>query len=278
MLLAVFERRPNWNESRGFYSRVARWLVDGWREGVRGAEHTPTNYELESKALRSLAGFALRLPRAVAVQISAPVVEAVADQRQEVERFVSGLIMKADRNSDDCFWELWQRVGRRDRAFAMGTGTEGRNVVRARSAAYDLSRPLLEGGRQTLAQAGGPCPPHGRTCEQPAGDGAGHACVHGLPRQGRHGSLPGAFEVVGRMVGEGNALRIASDSRVAYNLETLLRPFVYSQPHRIKTDPTAPGGGPEHSGRTGGRRIGVSISDARRLRDAVIGIVRARLR
>ena len=35
---------------------------------------------------------------------------------------------------------------------------------------------------------------------------------------------------------QGDAARIASDSSAAFNLETLLRPFVYSQPHRIKTD------------------------------------------
>ena len=107
-VLTVFERRPDWEESRSFYSRVSQWLVDAWRDDARSDRRTDRNFALEGTALRSLARFALRLPGAKAVRISAPVVEAVGDQRKEVDGFVSELIVAADRNTDDCFWELWQ--------------------------------------------------------------------------------------------------------------------------------------------------------------------------
>ncbi len=51
-----------------------------------------------------------------------------------------------------------------------------------------------------------------------------------------HQSLPGSFAAVGRLLENGDAARIASDSGVAFDLETVLRPFVYAEPHRIKTD------------------------------------------
>ena len=110
-VLAVFEHRRDWEESRDFYSRVSQWLVDVWRDDARSDGRTARNFELEGEALRSLARFALRLPGAEAMRISGPVVGAVADQRREIEDFVSELIMSADRSTEDRFWEIWAAVG-----------------------------------------------------------------------------------------------------------------------------------------------------------------------
>ena len=236
-VLAVLEGRPDWEESRGLYSRVARWLAAGWRDDVRGAERTPRNYELESEALRSLARFALRLPSAVALGIIAPTVEAVADQRQNVQWFVSELISKADRNIDDCFWELWQRLADEIACSPWGLGLKdetsfGLGLVRMiflgpywKEDAKHWHR--LEGHAHRVDEL---------ASSLPATVPVMRAYTGYLGRIG-HGSLPGSLEVLGQMLKQGDAMRIASDSNVAFNLETLLRPFVYSQPHRIKTDP-----------------------------------------
>ncbi len=236
-VLAVFERRPDWKESRGFYSRAARWLVDRWREDDRGAKRTPRNYELESEALRSLAGFALRLPGTVAVRISAPVVEAVADQRQEVEGFVSRLITHADGNSDDCFWELWQRLADEIARSPWGLGLKDKTSFGLGLLHMIFLGPYWQEDARHWHRLEG----HAHRVDElasslPATVPVMRAYTAYLCRVG-HGSLPEAFEVVGQMVGEGDVMRIASDSDVSFNLETLLRPFVYSQPHRIKTDP-----------------------------------------
>ncbi len=236
-LLAVFERRPDWKESRWFYSRVARWLVGEWRDGARGAQRRSRNYELESDALRLLAGFVLRLPEPEAVQVSAPVVEAVANQRQEVEHFVAGLIMYADGNSDDCFWELWQRL-----ADAIARSPWGQGLKDETLSGLGLLHMIFlgpywkEDAKQWHRLEGHAYRLDELASSLPATVPVMRAYTDYLSRVG-HGSLPKAFEVVGQVVGKGDGIRIASDSSVAFNLETLLRPFVYSQPHRIKTDP-----------------------------------------
>lgn len=236
-VLAVLERRPDWEESRGLYSRAARWLVDTSRHNAGAAERTTRNHELESKVFRSLARFAVRLPRAAAVQIIAPVVEAVGDQRQKLDGFVAELIMEADRQIDDCFWELWQRL-----ADATARSPWGLALKDETSFGLGLLHMIFlgpywkEDARHWHRLEG-----HAHRLDElanslPATVPVMRAYTDYLGRIG-HGSLPGSFEVVGQVLEKGDAMRIASDSSVAFNLETLLRPFVYSQPHRIKTDP-----------------------------------------
>ena len=234
-VLAVFERRPGWEESRGLYSRVARWLVDGRRHDARRAERR--NHQLESEARRSLARFALGLPSAVAVGIIAPIVEAVADQRQNVEGFVSQLIANADRNIDDCFWELWQRLADEIARAPWGLGLKDETSFGLGLLHMIFLGPYWKDDARHWHRLEG----HAHRVDElasslPATVPVMRAYTDYLGLIG-HGSLPASFEVIGQMLGKGDAIRIASDSSVAFNLETLLRPLVYSEPHRIKTDP-----------------------------------------
>ena len=235
-MLLVLERRPDWAESRGLYSRVARWLVGEWRKDTRGTDPRRRKYELESEALLSLARFALRLPGAVAVRIIAPVVEAVADQRQHIESFVSELIVTADRNTDDCFWELWQRLADEITRSRWGSGLKDETSF-GLGLVYKifLSAYWPEDAKHWHRLEG-----HARSVDElarnlPATVPVMRAYTDYLTRIGNR-SLPGSFEVVCQVLEKGDAIRIASDSDVSHNLEILLRPFVYSQPHRIKTD------------------------------------------
>ena len=235
-ILTVLERHPNWEESRNFYSRVSQWLVDAWRDDDRSAGHTERNFELEGSALRSFARFALRLPGAEAVRISAPVVEAVRDQRQEVDGFVSELIVSADGNADDCFWELWQRLADTVARSGWGSGlTDDTSFGLGLLHMIFLGPYWKEGVKQWHRLDG-----HTDRMEElarrlPATVPVLRAYTDYLGMVG-HQSLPAAFVVVAHMLEKGDARRIASDSGVAFNLETLLRPFAYSQPHLIKTD------------------------------------------
>ena len=236
-VLAVLERRTDWEEARGLYSRVARWLADRWRHSARGTEQTSRNYELESKALRSLATFALRLPKAAAVQVISPVMEVVADQPHEGEDFVSALIMNADRNIDDCFWELWQRLADAIARSPWGLALRDETSFGLGPLHMIFLGPYWKEDARHWHRLEG----HAHRLDElanslPATVPVMRAYTDYLGRIG-HGSLPGSFEVVGQMLKKGDAMRIASDSSVAFNLETLLRPFVYSQPHRIKSDP-----------------------------------------
>ena len=51
-------------------------------------------------------------------------------------------------------------------------------------------------------------------------------------------SLPDAFKVVAALFEQGDTVRMASSSEIAFHLESLLRRFVYSEPHRLKSDTT----------------------------------------
>jgi len=234
-VLAVFERRPGWEESLGLYSRVARWLVDGRRHDARRAKRR--NHQLERDARRSLARFALGLPSAVAVGIIAPIVEAVADQRQNVEGFVSQLIANADRNIDDCFWELWQRLADEIARSPWGLGLKDETSFGLGLLHMIFLGPYWpEDARHWHRLEGHAYRVDELASSLPATVPIVRAYTGYLSGVG-HRSLPGSFEVLGQMLRQGDIVRIASDSNVAFNLETLLRPFVYSEPHRIKTDP-----------------------------------------
>jgi len=236
-VLAVFEHRPDWEESRELYSRLARWLVDSWRHDVLLDERRQPNYELESEMLRSLARFALRLPSATALEVIGPVVEAVADQQRHVDSFVSELISYADRNIDDCFWELWQRLADEITRSPWGLGLKDDTSFGLGLLHMIFLGPYWKEDARRWHRLEG----HAHRVDElasslPATVPVMRAYTGYLSRIG-HGSLPESFEVVSQMLGQGDAMRIASDSSVAFDLETLLRPFVYSQPHRIKTDP-----------------------------------------
>jgi len=237
VILTVLERHSVWEESREFYSRIACWLVDAWRSGKQGRESITRNFEIEYAAVRSLASFVLRLPWTEALRISAPVVDAVADQRQDAERFVSASIMPADANTDDCFWELWQRLADEIVRSPWGLGltdedSYGLGLLHAIFLRHYWKEDVkhwhrLDGHAHRLDEL---------ARNLPATVPVVLAYSDFLRTIGQQ-SLPRSFEVVAHVLGKGDAVRIASDSGVAFNLEILLRPFVYSQPHRLKTDP-----------------------------------------
>ena len=236
-VLTVLERHSDWDESREFYSRIAHWLVDAWHSDKRGPNGARRNYELEYAAVQSLARFVLRLPWTEALRISAPVVDSVADRRQDAERFISGLIMSAEGNHDDCFWELWQRLADQIACSPWGLGlTDAHSYGLGLLHTIFLRHYWKEDVKHWHRLDG-----HAHRLDElarnlPATVPVLFAYSDFLRTIGQQ-SLPASFEVVAHVLVKGDAVRIASDSGVAFNLEILLRPFVYSQPHRLKTDP-----------------------------------------
>ena len=235
-VLTVFGRWPDWEESRRFYARIAVWLADAWHRGRSRDDSRARDHKLEAAARESLAGFALDVPGDVALRVCAPVVEAAAAVPKHGQWFMSKLILEADRGTDDCFWHLWQAMA--DVIVSSPWGRELKDETR-----FDLGLLHMiflgsfwkEDARRWHRLDGHT----GRVDELALGLPASVPVVRAycdyLTRIG-HQSLPGAFVVVGRMLENGDAVRIASDSGVAFDLESLLRPFVYSEPHRIKMD------------------------------------------
>ena len=234
--LTVFERRPDWQESRGFYSRIAHWLADAWRSDRWRDDSRVPDHRLEAAASESLASFALGVPGETALRVCAPVLEAVAAVPDQGRWFVAKLILGADRRTDDCFWDLWQAMADIVVCSPWGTGLRNETSLGLGLLRMMFLGPYWEEDARRWHRLDGHA---GRVDELALGLPPAVPVVRAycdyLSRIG-HQSLPGSFVVVGRMLENGNAVRIASDSGVAFDLETLLRPFVYSEPHRIKNN------------------------------------------
>ena len=236
-VLTALERHSDWEESREFYSRIAHWLVDTWRADKHSPDGTGRDYHLVYAAVQSLARFVLCLPWTEASRISAPVVDTVADRREDAEHFVAALIMSADGNTNDCFWELWQRLADEIAGSPWGLGlTNAHSYGLGLLHTIFLCRYWKEDVKHWNRLDG-----HAHRLDKlarnlPATVPVLFAYSDFLRTIGQQ-SLPGSFEVVAHVLAKGDAVRIATDSGVAFNLEILLRPFVYSQPHRLKTDP-----------------------------------------
>ena len=234
--LTVFEHWPDWEESRRFYARIAHWLADAWCLRRSRHDSRARDHELETASRESLAGFALGVPADVALRICAPVVGAATAVPDQSQWFVSKLIVEADRGKADCFWDLWQAMA--DAIVRSRWGKELTDETR-----FDLGLLHMiflgpfwkEDARHWHRLDGHTDRVDELALTLPASVPVVRAYCDYLTRIG-HQSLPGAFVVVGRMMEKGDAVRIASDSGVAFDLERLLRPFVYSEPHRIKTD------------------------------------------
>ena len=235
--LRLFEQRPAWDESWSFYSRVADWLANTWRTDGHAGESVPRDYELEHAAGTSLGRFLFRLPLEDALRIGAPVLDAAVDHRRDGEWFLTGLILAADSNADGCFWGLWQQL-----ADGIVQSEWARGLTDKDSFGHGLLNMIFLGSNwKEEAEDWHRLDGHVHRVEQlvrdlPSTVPVLRAYTSFLSRIGQV-SMPRAFEVVADVLEEGNAVRLASTSDVAFDLERLLRPFVYSEPHRLKTDP-----------------------------------------
>lgn len=224
-ILKILSHHPEWEESRHFYLRIARWLAKSWDHDQRNYE----NYGLEQEVPRSIARFVLQLPTEEARRISAPFVDAVTSNPRGAADFLRELILAADGSTDDCFWDLWQDIAdQMEREHLLEVSLidqiflgnwwkdDAKHWARLDGHAHRLDE---------IAQRLPAIPPYL------------HAYSRFLYTIGQQ-SLPDAFKVVGSMLEKGDTVLMASDSNIAFRLEILLQRFVYSEPLRLKSDPS----------------------------------------
>ena len=191
---------------------------------------------LENEALRSAAQFVLKLPVEEARRICRPLICSVAANSQKVADFVQNLIIAAIGGTDDCFWDLWQDfsdkavsapwVGRLDseRVYEKPFINRMFLSIHWQEDANHWTR--LDGHAQridTLAMH----LPAVLTCLE-----AYSRFLYTIGQQ----SLPDAFKIVAAYFERGDSISIASNSEIIFCLESLVSRFVYSEPHRLKTD------------------------------------------
>lgn len=234
--LAVLGQHPNWDESREFYSWIAQCLFGARCSNELQQLHRRRNHELETVSIRSLARFVLQLPCTQTLQTCMPLVDAAVKRQRETEWFVSDLIASANGNTHDSFWYLWQSVADKivDSNWAGTLGDEESYDLGLLNTIFlrhywkeDVKHwHRLDGHAHRLDEL---------ACNLPAMVPVLHAYTHFLYTIGRQ-SLPNSFKTVGHVLMKGNTPSLASHSGIAFNLESILRPYVYSHPHRLKSD------------------------------------------
>lgn len=236
-VLRVLRHHPTWNESRLFYSRFVAWVAEiSRRERRNEIRFDQQRFALEHEALQQVAEFVLSLPAEDALEVCSPLLDCVVHDVERAERFLRALIIAADENASDCFWDLWQYTAN---SFVESPRLD--RLLNESSNGHRLLHTLL------LNIHWNPSVHHWRRL-----NGHAHliddlalklppktACVLSyssfLSTIGRK-SLPGSFKVVSQLLEKANGDRMASHSSIAFNLESILQEFVYAQPHRMKKD------------------------------------------
>lgn len=233
-MLNMFGHHPNWSESREFYLRVASWIVSCW-----DANHTKVgsreerNIGLEHVALPAIARFVLKLSADDARKITSPLMHWMTRRPSEFSVYVRQLIVEADQNLSDCFWDLWKDIAEELLAAPWQSRLE-----RSRRTAVSLVNLIflgihwkedakhwhrLDGQAQHLDELARRLPSE-KSCIL--------AYTRFLSTIGQE-SLPESFKTVNFLIERGNGKQVASDSSIAFNLETLLQRYVYSEPQRV---------------------------------------------
>ena len=236
-ILEILGNYPDWQESCEFYARVTCWLVEVWRRdrqsytGLGRRDHY-----VEVEVLDLIALFVLRLKAKDARQVCLPLVRATSEHAGEVEKFVHQLILAADGKADDCFWELWQDIA--DESIK---ASWSKHLASERPYGHPLIDRLFLGVQwkddvkhwskldgeahriDTLA------------LRLPGASVCLNAYLRFLYAIGRR-SLPNAFSVVAKLLERRESMQAFSGSDIGFFLETLLRNYVYAEPHRLKTN------------------------------------------
>ena len=234
-ILKMLGYHPQWEESRNFYTLVTRFVAENW--GC-GAGEGNLSAQREAIFLECAARFALKLSAEEAREICGPLVNAITIDPRKFANFLTQLILVADSSIDDCFWDLWQDI-----ADAVADAQWQDRLERGRSSEVSLIRlvflgiPWREDAKHWHRLDGHAYRIDDLAKRLPAVSSCVVAYSTYLSTIGQQ-CVPGSFKIVNDLLNKGDGEDIASNSTVAFNLETLLRRFVYSEPHRVKSDRT----------------------------------------
>ena len=236
-MLKILGHHPSWSESRDFFSRVAFWIASCWHaEYSRPGAREVRNIGLEYVALPAIARFVLKLSADDARKVASPLMDWTTRWTSEFVVFLRQLILEADYNLTDCFWELWTDIAEN----LLDAPWQSR-FERSRSSAVSLVNLVflgihwkedakhwhrLDGHAHHIEDLARRLPPE-RSCIL--------AYTRFLSTIGQR-SLPESFKTVSYLIERGNGKNILSDTSISFNLETLLQRYVYSEPQRVKSN------------------------------------------
>ena len=236
-ILEILSQHPNWDEALEFSSRTLSKLVDMWSAQKKDHhQEERVNYEIEHDIMRTLATFALKLDDRAGRRLIEPITRMVDLQPNKVSDFLKELIIAADRNEKDCFWLLWQDFANAamEAQWADNLRDEGRFHVQLVDTLF-LGIQWKDGVKHWNRLNGDSRRLDDLACRMPPVVPCMRAYSRYLYMVGNK-SLPTSFGTVNVILQNGNGIVMVSESNVAFHLETVLRPFVYGEPFRIKSD------------------------------------------
>lgn len=222
-----------------FHRRIASSIVKEWDQELE--DRSPRgrrDYEFKHEFFQRLARFVLKLDEKQALHVCGPFLEAVAKHPGEIKVFVHDLVVEADWSSgEDSFWVVWQTfanaicaapwIERLDSHYIPGKELVG---------AIFLRNDWKENLRHWRRLEG-----HGHQVDELAKRFRRSAVVFDayclfLYKIGET-SLPKGFVILADSLAAGDPTVILAGGNTVFLLESLLRRSVYSEPHRLKSDP-----------------------------------------
>jgi hypothetical protein len=236
-ILTMLSGSPDLADARSVYAALAAHFARLWKRKPHN-EREERHYEFEYAAATALAVFVLRLPAQNAIAICTPLLTLVEEDSEDLGRFIRDLIAAEDASdSPTPFWELW-------RLFSEPLKTSWRVKGAAKDQRYSsqILRSIFLGvgwkrGVTSWRRMDG----HERDVEALAKDLTPSAAVlsafcNFLDTVGSS-ALPMALVTVADILSNGDARLMLSAGDSGVVLEALLRPFVYREPFRVKSDP-----------------------------------------
>lgn len=236
LILMIFRNEMGSTLALSFHLQMARSMVAEWEDDVQDRSRRGNrDYHFKHECLRHLARFVLRHGLKDALQVCAPLLDALPSHPEKVREFVRDLIEEEDRQAGETpFWEVWQAFAEAilrapwikgiDARHSAGGGVIGAIFlgVRWKENVHHWSRLAGEGYRiDDLAR-------------KLQGSSAAFSAYCNFLYSIGETSLPGGFAILAELVQAGG--KILSDSNTVYLVESLLRRHVYAEPLKLKSD------------------------------------------
>lgn len=222
-----------------FHRRIAISFVEDWELELEDCSHRDQrDYRFKYDFFQRLAHYVLRLEQEQALHVCEPLLAAVARHPNEVKDFVRDLVVEADRFGEEgTFWGVWQAF-----ANAICTAPWIKFLDSSSDSGKELIRVIFLGvcwkenvrhWRRLEGQA--------HRVDELAVRFQGTAVVFDAYCRFLYDigetSLPKAFVFLADSLVGGDPIVMLADRNTVFMLESLLRRRVYSEPHRLKSDP-----------------------------------------
>lgn len=222
-----------------FHRRMAYSIVEDWDDELEdGSRRGDRDHRFNQEFFQRLARFVLKLEAEQTRHMCEPLLAAITRHPGEVKDFIRDLVMEEDGCAGESpFWAIWQAfadaicaapwIDRLDSHFGFGKELVG---------AIFLGHHWKENVRHWRRLEG-----QGYRVDELAARFRGSATVFDAYCRFLHDigetALPRAFVILADSLAAGDPVAMLAERNTVFLLESLLRRYVYVEPHRLKSDP-----------------------------------------